>query len=1231
MLSNGEFFRDGEKRKEEAEVKKKKRVGELFHDIFKYNKYKKTLSLLLVLILSVGFVLSGNFDFSLTAVETGVSVRYYVAENNDWKLVQSKTTVAGKTTNWNGTGSARYYASISELEEIYAAYGFFAADFNGERIFPHTDSHDPNRIWADAAPAVINGEYCIPLSSRTTIYVYYMPANVPGNATYFTTNTPKNNTAVLQANSFYTCKVFDPEGLVYPNEADVPSVLPVFNGDAVSVTVKTAPGVNWKVFSSADGSEVDFVFADNGDGTATLSVQKMSCPITVSTGAYDPTAHLIRYNAATLADNLVTLGRFSPDQQSIVTDGSIRGKGTLSVYTGGVDSHTVVSPDSDLAVTSFGTVSEKFLYTFVGWSVEGKTDVLLSPGDVLTQAQMDAYAVDGELRLNAVWNATDIKGRVNTCNFFVNINCEIMDNMSNGFQSNPTYNFSKSVYATRVYGTDEIAGSSSTNVQIIAPPTASDTAYEVDGQLRKLINTPIQGITLEAFPSDENVLAALRAGGITITVDGKTYTGDELTSENFSVRWYVLKYENSDGWHIDGVLVAKSARVTVKKTFGGDDDAVALIKNGGYKITVTHKEENTTAVDYTLCLEPLGQETVAGTTGYKSYDEATQTYLWSLAARQGREYLFREENYLLTDGIKWNNSNSYMITNSTENGTNGWVTYNTASVVKCVAQAYPNDVPDSAVQTVAFRNIYVQAGLLSVTKIDSVTSHGMKDVAFKISRVDGTPMELYKKTDKSQYSADTNAPADGYTEYIADDTVRTDNSGSFYIKLPVGSYYLEETAPTGYDCAKKLLVEVTDNGIVRIATTVIGGDVEPEGGWVDGVGTAVLTVRNRSKLLTLVRAEKDWGNTPEEQRLPVKIELYRNGARMTGDIYAQTLSNENGWAYEWKNLPLYIDGEVAVYTLRETFIGENAYDPSVDEDGYIDYLVSSDPALYREGTLSEYGPAAVWADSSGKLHFADHCLLRIHNKPSSGEIAFTKTDSFGTPLAGAEFTLYADEGCTVVLEKVVSAEGSGFVIFSPRTFGTYYIKETRVPDGYIADTSVYSALIRGGICTITRVGGDGTPVRKIENRALMSLTVKKVNSVGDLLAGAEFRILKNEQLYGTFSTGEDGTYHLSNMPDGEYRIVETKAPEGYKERPDFAVLNILAGKVTVTSANTQGWSLSDDGNGAYTLTVVNDVIYDLPTVGGSGIYGFVLAGAGLMLFATAAVVIYAVISKRKKK
>ena len=38
-----------------------------------------------------------------------------------------------------------------------------------------------------------------------------------------------------------------------------------------------------------------------------------------------------------------------------------------------------------------------------------------------------------------------------------------------------------------------------------------------------------------------------------------------LTSDHFTIRWYVLKYEHSDGFHIDGVLVAKEGRLVVKK------------------------------------------------------------------------------------------------------------------------------------------------------------------------------------------------------------------------------------------------------------------------------------------------------------------------------------------------------------------------------------------------------------------------------------------------------------------------------------------------------------------------------------------------------------------------------------------------------------------------------------------------------------------------------------------
>lgn len=40
--------------------------------------------------------------------------------------------------------------------------------------------------------------------------------------------------------------------------------------------------------------------------------------------------------------------------------------------------------------------------------------------------------------------------------------------------------------------------------------------------------------------------AALRRGK-TIKLDGKTVNKEDITSDNFTVRWYVMKYDNNDG------------------------------------------------------------------------------------------------------------------------------------------------------------------------------------------------------------------------------------------------------------------------------------------------------------------------------------------------------------------------------------------------------------------------------------------------------------------------------------------------------------------------------------------------------------------------------------------------------------------------------------------------------------------------------------------------------------
>lgn len=142
-----------------------------------------------------------------------------------------------------------------------------------------------------------------------------------------------------------------------------------------------------------------------------------------------------------------------------------------------------------------------------------------------------------------------------------------MDSRDNGFKGNPATNFTQSLFTAKVFGTDE-------NTQVkegympIAEQNTANGAYNVDAQLRTLTQTAYDGISLSAFPSDEEVFAAIRAdGGYSITIDGKSIPAQNLTTDYFKVRWYVLKYHDSDGWHIDGVLVAKQAQLRVTNPF----------------------------------------------------------------------------------------------------------------------------------------------------------------------------------------------------------------------------------------------------------------------------------------------------------------------------------------------------------------------------------------------------------------------------------------------------------------------------------------------------------------------------------------------------------------------------------------------------------------------------------------------------------------------------------------
>lgn len=1148
-----------------------------------------------------------------TTAQNAATITCYAAVGGAWKKVAVLQT--SRQYLWTAN-SNRYFLYHTELAAVYGAFGYDADSYDGARIFPHTDSNAASLIWADT-DAIRNdatGEYRIPLSTRTTIYLYYMPANLPGDPTYFTGNVSVTDQDCIDANNFYALEPYDPGGIF---GTALPAARYIFHGETGSITLPYTEDTVWLPENPTTGEAIDLAgVIDKTAGTITFTLENAAYSVRLR--AKSDIVRVI-YHAG-LTDSLSKLGQFAVSSQTIVLDGSVRGllnyaeKLTLSED----DTYTVRGIDNDrteVALTHDSS-SRNWFYTFAGWRVgSASSGLICQPGDVLTLEDIDrclAASSGGDVEFYAVWKAYDANNRLTTLNFYVNVNCEIMDNMSDGIQSNPTYDYTTSVYSTRLFGSDAITESG--DVMLIAPPTSSDTAYEVDAVLRAATTVPIKGTLIEAIPSEEAVLAAIRASDKVIKLDGVVVPHEQITSEHFKLRWYVLKYERSDGWHVDGVLVAKAGRLTVTKTFAGDDEAIAEAKQKFY-ITVEHADEDGTTVrDYTLRLDDADSVTADGEAGYESYDAATNTYLWSVPVRKGRTYTVAEHGYLLDDDVKWHHSNRVEVTNCPEA-----ISWQDGTVATVTADSYPNDVPDMAIQTVAFRNLYVQAGLLTVFKADLGTGHGLRNVTFRISRMDGTPMQLWQMPGTNRYSSDSSAAAEGYTIFVPGNAATTDQNGYFYVKLAVGEYFLDETLPIGYEGASRMRVSVTDDGKVEIAVAVTAGADPPEGGWLEGVGTPILTVKNRSKRLTQVKAEKSWDNTDEADRLPVTVELWRNGAKMVGDIYTQTLSDANGWAYIWYDLPLFVDGDYARYTLREISIGDTAHDPSAGTSGYENYLVSYDAALYREGETGTYQNTAVWQDADSRWHYADHLLLVVHNSERRGIISFTKVDEVGKTLPDAGFTLYADAACTQVIEHVY-ADASGFVAFEPVSAGTYYLRETETPQGYKQSTTLYRVVLRGGVVTITDADDAASaPLTQIVNVSIARLTLQKEDFAGAPLQDAVFRLSGDTFAAATYTVDDAGTLTIPELPNGNYLLEEVIAPKGYKKLAEPIPFRVDSGEIELESAAANRfYELSHVSGYTYRLTVRNEALFVIPTVGGTGIYPLTLIGTVLMCAAAAA-------------
>lgn len=354
------------------------------------------------------------------------------------------------------------------------------------------------------------------------------------------------------------------------------------------------------------------------------------------------------------------------------------------------------------------------------------------------------------------------------------------------------------------------------------------------------------------------------------------------------------------------------------------------------------------------------------------------------------------------------------------------------------------------------------------------------------------------------------------------------------ITLPIGEYTLTEMkAPEGY----------VINGAGRHIS------VKADGIYLDGdklTGTAEITVQNApgSFKLKLVKVDADTNQPLANVAFILKGKYGGTHSLITGS---------NGTTDTISLAP----GE---YTLSEVAAAEG-YAIPLNGWGF----------TVTEGTVQQVtntSEVTEWSFNDGLL------TLTLKNSRIYGGLTIEKTDGKdGSALAGAEFTVAGSDGTPLTFIKnngryeaatgegassTIATDANGKAYITGLKFGNYAVTETKAPEGYVLKGDRHSIAISRQQTEVT--------LRLKNDKAMYKVTAIKqdADENGKLLVGAEFMLYSMEgAVVAKAVTGYDGTA-VFEVPEGKYKLVETRAPAGYQLSGDFVreiTVNAMQGAV----------------------------------------------------------------------
>ena len=354
------------------------------------------------------------------------------------------------------------------------------------------------------------------------------------------------------------------------------------------------------------------------------------------------------------------------------------------------------------------------------------------------------------------------------------------------------------------------------------------------------------------------------------------------------------------------------------------------------------------------------------------------------------------------------------------------------------------------------------------------------------------------------------------------------------ITLPIGEYTLTEMkAPEGY----------VINGAGRHISVKADG-IYLDGGKLDE--RATITIRNApvNFKLRLVKVDADTNQPLANVAFILKGKYGGTHSLITGsDGITDTISLAPG-----------------KYTLSEVAAA----------DGYAIPL-NGWGFTVTEGTVQQVtntSEVAKWDFNRGLL------TLTLKNSRIYGGLTIEKTDGKdGSALAGAEFTVAGSDDTPLTFIKnngryeaatgegassTIATDANGKAYITGLKFGNYTVTETKAPEGYVLKGDRYSIAISRQQTEVT--------LRLKNDKAMYKVTAIKQDAGenGKLLVGAEFTLYSAEgAVVAKAVTGYDGTA-VFEVPEGKYKLIETRAPAGYQLSGDFVreiTVNAMQGAV----------------------------------------------------------------------